>query len=270
MLPTGPALAGPRTGSDRMVGVGVVDHMNLGAADCGGIPRPAGAVLVQPQAGGINQIRRAIELAAQTATGLCHQCSKQCLEHHARALGVGVSERRAGNLAGTQVVQSRRLAVHATHRLSQTAETRQLTDQQRHELTLRAQRSHPFVRAMCGDQVVEFPPRKVRQHPVQDRIPMLHRATLLVSVAAKQCHHRVQIGASRKIGKFPPDSRGTCPAIDYPQQFANDAIPVSKNSMGQRMSNCSTLYGTGLLMAAKQDRRIHHRVSQRQWPHRDG
>ncbi len=196
-----------------MVGVGIVDHMNLGAADCGGIPRPAGAVLVQPQAGGINQIRRAIELAAQTATGLCHQCSKQCLEHHARALGVGVSERRAGNLAGTQVVQSRRLAVHATHRLSQTAETRQLTDQQRHELTLRAQRSHPFVRAMRGDQVVKFPPRKVRQHPVQDRIPMLHRATLLVSVAAKQCHHRVKSAQVERSVNFHRTAVARWPAM---------------------------------------------------------
>ena len=87
-----------------MLGVGIIDDMNLGAADRGGVVRPIVAVLVQPQAGGINQVRRAVERAAQAATGLRHQCGKQCLEHHARAVCVGVGERRAGNLARAQVM----------------------------------------------------------------------------------------------------------------------------------------------------------------------
>ena len=76
----------------RVLGGGIVDDMNLGAADPRRVARPAGAVLVQPQAGGINSIRRAVEVAAQTAAGLRHQRGKQRLEHRARAVCVGVGE----------------------------------------------------------------------------------------------------------------------------------------------------------------------------------
>ena len=70
----------------RMRGVGIIDDMNLGAADRGGVARPIGAVLVQPQAGGINQyvapssVRRrprpacatnAANSASNTALGRC-------------------------------------------------------------------------------------------------------------------------------------------------------------------------------------------------------
>jgi hypothetical protein len=175
-------------------------------------------VLVQPQAGGINQVRRAVERAAQTAIGLRHQCSKQRLEHRTRAVCVGIGERRAGNLARAQVVQSHRLAVHPGHRLAQTAEARQLPDQQRHELTLRGERPHPFVRLVRRDQIVEHLPWKVVQHPVQDRIPMLHRATLFVSMAAKQCHHRVESAQVGRSAKF----HRTAVGLTRPSRAATD------------------------------------------------
>ena len=74
---------------ERAVGVGIVDDMQLGAADAGGEARPA-ARARQPEAGGIDQPHRLAELLLRPRPRLPDHVGEETGKHFVRPLGVGV------------------------------------------------------------------------------------------------------------------------------------------------------------------------------------
>ena len=72
-----------------MIGIGIVNHVHLGAANPARKARPCGAGLAQPQTGGIDQIDALAERPAQTAMRPFHQLRKQVGKHGAGPSGIG-------------------------------------------------------------------------------------------------------------------------------------------------------------------------------------
>ena len=166
-------------GIDRTVGIGIVDHVHLGAADPGREPRPVGAAFVQAHARGIDQVGRLGELAAQPAMGLLHHHRQQLGEHRDRPLRVGIREGRAPHRIRAEVVEPRRMARKSGHDLAQARRARKLAIEQRHQLALGRQPAHPRIGSVVFHQAIEPMPRNMLQKSVKYAILVPHGLILL-------------------------------------------------------------------------------------------
>lgn len=113
-------------GIDRLVGVRVIDHVNLDAAQPGGKARPIEAAGVEPQAGRIDQIRRLGQFATQAAMHSRDHQAEQIAEHRARPQRIGVGQGRALRQLGSEVVEPGRVALQPIDNLAQAGGSRDL------------------------------------------------------------------------------------------------------------------------------------------------
>jgi hypothetical protein len=148
-------------GIDRTVGIGIVDHVHLGPADPGREPRPASAALVQPRAGGVDQVGCLGELAAQPAMGLLHHHRKQLGEHCDGSLCVRIRQGRPSSRLCAQMIKPCRMARKPRHDLAQARGGRELAVKHCHKLALRRQPAHPSISTMFFHKPVELMPWNV-------------------------------------------------------------------------------------------------------------
>ena len=119
-------LGGGHGGIDRPVGIGIVDHVQLGACGGGGKAGPLGAQPAEPQPGGIDQIGGFAQRPAQAALRLRHHQREQLGEQRAGAGGIGVGQARARHRPPTDVVEPRRVALQPAHDVAQALRAGQL------------------------------------------------------------------------------------------------------------------------------------------------
>jgi hypothetical protein len=119
-------VGGADRGIDRLVGIWIVDHVQLGATHPGREARPIGAAPVQMQAAGIDQISGIRQRVAQTAVRLAHQLRKQRGKNIAGPKRIGVRKRRAAHRLDAQVIEPRLVALKARHDLAQADRARKL------------------------------------------------------------------------------------------------------------------------------------------------
>ena len=146
---------------DRPVGVGVVDHVQLGAAYALGKAGPAEAAGVEPEPGCIDQIGGLGQGAAQTAMRAGNHQREQLAEYRARPQRVGIGQRRTPRQPGPDVVEPHRMALQTGDDIAQARCPRQLTVEQRHELAFRGQLANPRIGSVRCYQPVKFIPRQM-------------------------------------------------------------------------------------------------------------
>ena len=136
-------------GVDRAIGVRVVDDMRLSAAHAGREPRPAGTVLVQSHARGIDEIDGVGELAAKPAMGLLHHQSPTIRQRPPPAAARSHRTRSSAEPARRRHGRAGPHGSPVPRRSRAGSRSRQLTVKQRHELALGRQPPHPRIRRVC-------------------------------------------------------------------------------------------------------------------------
>ena len=162
-------------GINRLVRVGIVDHVHLGAADLGGEARPVGAELVQPPRWSRSD-RWSSHGAAQAAMGPLHHEAQEVGEHRGRPVGVGIGQGSARRPAGAQVVGRASWLCSPGLDFAQARGARQLAVQQRHQLALRRQPADSRISRMGFYHPVEHRPRNVLKNTMKYAILMPHGA----------------------------------------------------------------------------------------------
>ena len=159
---------------DRLLGVGIVDHMGLGPAGLGREIRPLRPPPAQANAGRVDQIGRLADLAPQAPMGATDHLGKQRGEQRSRAFGIGVGQRRALHGASANMVEARLVAVQTAHDLPQAPRPGKLAVKQRYQLVPTAQPPHPTVRSVRRHQTVERCPGNTLQQVVENAIVVAH------------------------------------------------------------------------------------------------
>ena len=202
---------------DRPVDVGIVDHMQLGAAGLGREPCPLGRSATQPHAGGIDQIGGLRQRPAQTTMRPPGQPGEQIGKDRRRPQGIGVGQRRPPGRLGTQVIKPQRVAVQPGLDLAQARCARKLRIQKRDQLTLGRQPPHPRVGTVSGNQVFELTPRNMLQQIMKDAIFVAHGvAPHLVSDERRQRSDTSRINTVHSVQKNPTGQPWTCCADQLP------------------------------------------------------
>jgi hypothetical protein len=179
----------PRRGDrriDRSLGVGVVDDVQLDAADLGREPRPIEATRIEPQAAGIDQVGGVAERPAQRAVRPCRHGGEQLREQRARAQRIGVGQGRAARRRHAKVVKPALVALKPGFDLAQAGGSFELTVEQRHELAFGAQSPHPPIRSMPLNQTIKHIPGHALQQPMKNAIVMPH------GIVPRSCPDRSQ------------------------------------------------------------------------------
>jgi len=153
-----------------MIGIGVVNHMRLGAANPARKARPCGAGLAQPQTGGIDQIDALAERPAQTAMRPFHQLRKQLGKHRAGPSGIGIGQGRALRRPHPQMIEPGRMAGQTGDDFAQARRARKLAVQQGHKLAFRVEPTNPRIGPVLADQAVKNIPRYVLQQLMKNAI----------------------------------------------------------------------------------------------------
>jgi hypothetical protein len=161
-----------------MIGIGVVNHMHLGAANPARKARPCGAGLAQPQTGGIDQIDALAERPAQTAMRPFHQLRKQLGKHRAGPSGIGIGQGRALHRPHPQVVEPGRVAGQTGDDFAQARRARKLAVQQGHKLAFRVEPTNSRIGPVLADQAVKNIPRYVLQQLMKNAILVAHGIAL--------------------------------------------------------------------------------------------
>ena len=226
-------VGGGEGGIDRLVGVWVIDHMQLGTADLGREAGPSGAVFVELQAGGVDQEHQIVQVLAQGSMRQRRHAGEQRLEHRTRAQRIGIRQRRAFHDRPAQMVQLGRVTIHHRDGCPQAADAGQLGDDKSDELRLGRQRAHMLVRSVLFDQGPKRRPRETFKDPMEDGILMRHhavrpRVSIRVSAIGRSRIHR------RALYKlFKPDSRGSSPRMTKKGDRAQVEFPWPR-TIGRR------------------------------------
>ena len=193
--------------------------MSLHPAHAGTEAGPA-AQGAQPQAGRIDEIGGAVELAPEPAMRLVDQQAEQPGEHLGGPHCVGVRQRRARHRSGPQVIEPRRMALQRTDDLAQTLCTGQLAVHQRDQLCLARQAAHPKIGTMLLDQSFEAGPRNVLQKIVEHAILVLHGVAFCCPDTLPDVREPAESTPCALSTKTQPDSRGLDPAIQWASTFS--------------------------------------------------
>src|ERR1700677_132857 len=117
----------------RDIAQGVIDDVQLHAADATVPCRPV-ANLPQWYRTGVDQAHHLRPFAPHLPIRHRRQPSKGLRKNADRTAGIGIRQRRAGQLAGPQMIMVLRIGVEARHHPAQTVVTAQLRVDQRHQM----------------------------------------------------------------------------------------------------------------------------------------
>lgn len=194
-----------------MIGIGVVNHVHLGAANPARKARPCGAGLAQPQTGGIDQIDALAERPAQTAMRPLHQFRKQVGKHGAGPSGIGIGQGGTLHRPHPQMIEPGRAAGQTGDDFAQARRARKLAVQQGHKLAFRVEPTNPRIGPVFA---VKHIPRYVLQYPMKNAILMAHGIALPSRVRTVGKRPRPSgINAMPPVQQTQPDSRGSSPGM---------------------------------------------------------
>ena len=158
----------------RLIGVGVVDDVRLGAANPRGKHRPIAAQAAQRHAGRIDQTNAIADFAPVAALQLRHQRHEQAGKDFNRTRCVGGRQCRPRYGTSPKMIEFAGVASKIRFDLAQAPRPAKLRIQHRNQVGLAFQPARIRIRIVPFHKTVKKPPGNLLQNAMKNDILVLH------------------------------------------------------------------------------------------------